>query len=349
MKRFLLCAALCAAPLTFASAGTRVEAQIGAWDIVAGTDDATGQFNQCLTITPYRNGINLLFSIDAGYRWNMILQNPSWRLSKGATYPINYWIDNGPTLPANAVVLDYDMVGVPLYDSTALFDLFKRGRKLTVQATGYQFDFSLKDSSRALQAALECTVRNAAFGAGGTSSNPFGPSPQPVTPAPNADGAFRAEAAMFTANLLSAAGISGFQIVETPPKGFENYHSAFVSPALIGGIVISPAWTVEAAANELQAAFSSGCTGKLATAKSPMQGEGAHVQVICEHANGLREEGSFIVLPRSKGGVYNVVITQAPPPAATSTLPPNAAPATPAPAPDDISTKLMDASLKVAK
>jgi hypothetical protein len=350
MKRFLLVAALCAAPLFPSSAATRVEARIGAWDVVVGTDDASGRFAQCLALVSYRNGINLIFSIDASFRWTMVLQNSAWRLSPGATYPINYWIDNGPTIPANAAVLDPDMVGVPLHDSTALFDLFKRGRNLTIQAAGSQFDFGLKDSSRALQSTLECTNRYAGSSGGG--SNPF--SAAPASPA-NVDSSYKAEAAMFTANLLSAAGIPGFQIVETPPKGFENYHSAFVSPDLIGGLVIAPGFTVDAAANEMQAAFASGCNGKLATAKSPVEGAGTQVQVVCEHLDGLREEGSFFVIPRSKGGVYSVVITQAPaaPPAASSlpptSSPPPSAPRAPSQAPNDISGKLLDASMKVAR
>ncbi|MGE0024555.1 MAG: hypothetical protein AB7S70_13105 [Hyphomicrobium sp.] len=356
MKRGLLVAALCAAPLVCADAATRVEDRIGAWDIVAGTDDATGAFTQCLTITPFRNGINLLFSIDARYQWTMILQNPTWRLTKGQTYPVNFWIDNGPTLPASAVVVDYDMVGVPLADSTALFDMFKRGHKLSVQATGSTFDFSLKDSSRALQSALECTSRNATI----NPSNPFSPSTTANANRPESDAAFKAEAAVFTANLLSAAGITGFQIVDQPLPGFESYHSTFVSANLVGGMVIAPNWTVDDAANEMQTAFASGCKGKLATAKTPMQGAGAQVQVMCEQNDGTHEDGSFIVLPRSKGGVYTVVITQvapapapapsAPPAGSSSTLPPPATDASaPQQSPQDISAKLVDASVKVAK
>lgn len=353
MKRFLLAAALCAAPIVSAAAGSRVEAQIGAWDVVAGTDDRTGQFTQCMTFVPYKNGINMMFSIDASFRWSMIFQNPSWRLAQGSKYPINYWIDNSPTIPSDAFVLAPDMVIVDLLGGDKLFEIFKRGHSLTLQAAGSQFDFALKDSSRALQAALECTSRYAPA-APGPGTNPFMTPQQAQAQADQIT--FKGEAATYTANLLSSAGITGFQIVETPPKGFENFHSAFVSPGMVGGTMVAPSWTVEAAANEMQAAFSQGCSGRLATAKSPMQGAGTHVQLVCEHSDGFREEGSFFVLPRSKGGVYSVIVTQipqaaaAPPPATggapTQTLPP---PQSAGLAPDDISTKMLEASLKAAR
>jgi hypothetical protein len=353
VKEFLLTAALCAAPLLSASAASRVEAQIGAWDIVAATDDRTGQFTQCITFVPYKNGINMMFSIDAAFRWSMVFQNPSWRLTQGSKYPINYWIDNSPTIPADALVLAPDMVVVDLFGGDALFETFKRGHNLTLQAAGSQFDFALKDSSRALQAAIECTSRYAPA-APGPGTNPFATQQQAQAEAD--ESAFKIEAATYTANLLSSAGIPGFQIVETPPKGFEKFHSAFISPSMTGGMIIAPSWTVEAAANEMQAAFSQGCSGKLATAKSPMQGVGTHVQLVCEHSDGFREEGSLFVLPRPKGGVYSVIITQVPqtaagPPPAFGGSPVQALPPPQSAglSPDDISTKMLDASSKIAK
>lgn len=343
MKRFLLVAALCAAPLTSVLAGQRLEGQVGAWDIVAATDDATGRFSQCITFVPYKNGINMLVSIDAGFKWRMSFQNPGWRLQQGSTYPINYWIDKSPTLPANALVLGPDMVVVELYDSAALFDAFKHGRTLTLQAAGQQFDFDLTDSSRALQATLECTARYANGSVGvPNDANPFTNAP---AQSPANDSAFRIEAATYTANLLAAAGIPGFRIVETPPPGFEGYHSAFVSDGMVGGMMVAPGWTVDSAANEMMTVMSSGCNGKVATAKQPIQGTGAHVQVVCERSDGTREEGSYFVIAREKGGVYAVVIQQVPPPV-QSTLPP---PAQGAPSADDISTKLLDASAHMAR
>lgn len=355
MKKLIVVAALCAAPFASASAGSRVEAQIGAWDIVAATDDKTGQFTQCITFVPYKNGINMMFSIDAAFRWSMVFQNPSWRLNQGSKYPVNYWIDNSPTIPADAIVLAPDMVVVDLIGGDALFETFKRGHDLTLQAAGSEFSFGLKDSSRALQAALECTSRYAPA-APGPGTNPFA-SPQQAMADAN-ESAYRVEAATYTANLLSSAGIPGFQIVETPPKGFEHFHSTFVSPGMTGGMIIAPSWTVESGANDMLAAFSKGCNGKLATAKTPMEGAGTHVQVVCEYTDGFREEGSFFVLPRPKGGVYSVIITQnapqpaaAPPPgtgggAPVQSLPP---PQSAGLSPDDISTKMLDASAKMPK
>jgi hypothetical protein len=235
----------------------------------------------------------------------MALANPSWHLTPGATYHISYQVDQQSPLGGEAAVVRSDLAEVALLDSTALFRAFQRGHLLTVQAAGQTFYFDLKDSGKALAATLSCAQSNVA--ASGTGTNPFA---APVTPAPQAgnqpsQAAFRAEAAALAANLLSSAGVQGFQIVsEIPADLASTFHSMWTAPGLVGGVVVSPDGKVDEGVSLITANSASNCKGKFGVTKIPVTGAGADVKTLCETAPGTAQVVSYLIFPRPAGGVY---------------------------------------------
>ena len=326
-----------------AFAGTTTEAKIGAWEIFSYRDDNTQHFAHCSTLVPYQSGISMMISLDKSFNWKMGFANTGWSLQVGAKYPITYWIDNGIQIPGEALVALPTMVVVPLINNIKLFDAFRRGRTLNVVAAGEQFKFDLTNSSRALKAVAECTVHYVSPTQ--TASNPFDGSARPGNGA-NSDTALKVEAATFTANMLSAAGVPEFQMVDEIPaqSPYGDYHSVFIAPGIVGGMRIFPEESESALSLQLMAASTQKCAGRAATAKLPMPGTGTHVQTLCDQ-DGVQRESSYFVLPRKRGGVYGIELTK-------DVIGQGALPTQPS-KPDlpisDVSGRLLEAGMKLAK
>jgi hypothetical protein len=178
---------LCASD-SAARAATLEEFNVSGWIVGAYADNRTGQFTHCATSIPYRSGTTLLFHLSRGYQWSMGLHNPQWRSSPGATINLMYYIDNGPPTRVRAVVNHLGVVSIPLADSRALFETFRRGRRLFIVDSRERFGFDLSNSSRALSAVYACVQRHS-IGQGppeydrgpppGYDRGPPGPAPPP--------------------------------------------------------------------------------------------------------------------------------------------------------------------------
>lgn len=314
--------------------------RLGGWKIGAYSNDRTGEFNHCAAGISYHSGIFLFFAIGRDFGWSMNLANSSWQLQVGSRYPIRYQIDRGPILSGTAIVNDEKMVEIELLDSKALFQLLKAGRTLYVDAAGETFGFDLTNSSKALDAALRCTstlVANESRSinpfARAESSNPFSSTasaPENVS----SRSAVRVEAAALTANLLSAAKIDGFTIVESIPADLDFFDAMWLAPGVIGGVMVRPDETPDSALAGLAGRASANCKGRHASAKLPDKGGVTSLKLMCDET-----ASTIVLIPRARGGVYIVTILPAPA-EATSALPG----AEPAPPPTEvIGGRLVDA------
>lgn len=338
MKRIAFALVLAAAASGFANAAAKREGSIGAWDLSSHRYDQSGQFSHCVAMANYQSGISMMIAVDFGMKWRMGFANRSWSLADGATYPVTYWIDRGRSINASAKVSGQDFVIIELVDSQLLFEAFRRGHVLNVQASGETFSFSLKDSSASLSWLMNCVTRNMA--AGPSNANPFSTAKNN-----EGDGRLQIEAAKFTANLLSAAGIPGFEIADVPPPGYQEYHAAFVAPGLVGGVIIANGVPQEAAA-QVAAKASKECNGALASAQIPSDGNGVHLRVSCKTAT-AEGESNYYFVPRGKGGLYMVELSTLPAQSsALTTLPEQQSPAQTI---QQFSGKVMDASMTYAK
>ncbi len=103
------------------------------------------------------------------------LSNDSWNLPQGASYPVEYWIDQGYRSRATARVYDQRSVDIDVDDDFDVFRLLQDGRQLTVLAEGRDFYFGLKGTRGALTKALQCVQQTVARSQ--PSNNPFAAAP----------------------------------------------------------------------------------------------------------------------------------------------------------------------------
>jgi hypothetical protein len=178
MKRFRLVAVigLCAC-LSTARAATIEEFNIRGWIVGAYSDNRTGYFSHCATSVPFRSGTTLLFHLSRTYQWSMGLYNPVWRSTPGNAINLMYYIDNDPPIRVRAVVNNLGVVSIPLADSRALFEKFKRGRRLYVVDSRERFGFDLANSSKALEAVYNCVQRHSVGGSARPPGYDRGPPP----------------------------------------------------------------------------------------------------------------------------------------------------------------------------
>jgi hypothetical protein len=316
------------------------------WKIGAYSNERTGHFNHCATGITYQSGIFLFFAIDRGFGWSMNLANNSWQLRVGDSHPIRYQVDRSPILHGKATVTGPQQVEIELLDSAALFRLFKSGRTLHIEAAGQVFGFDLTNSSKALDAALRCT--SAIVAGESSNTNPFASSPTGATSNPFAaapsqsndpsKASVRAEAATLTANLLSAAKIDGFTVVDTIPADLDFYDAMWLSPGVIGGVMVRPNETSDEALASLAGRASANCKGRHASAKLPGKDGVVSLKLMCDET-----ASTIVLIPRSRGGIYIVTVLPSSD-GETSTLP--GAEPTP-PTTEAVSGRLVDASYNI--
>lgn len=145
---------------------------------------------------------------------------------------------------------------------------------------------------------------------GADESNPFvaGATTNQWTSDTKSVTALRAEAAKFAANLLSAAGITGFQIIDKPPAK-SSYHAAWVAPGLLGRLLIHRTVSAIEAVHIITTVSAKKCKGKFATVKLPLAASsGAAVKTVCVDPSGKARAITFVALPRRKGGNYLIAL-----------------------------------------
>lgn len=184
LARLLAVIGLCTSG-TVARAATMEELNVMGWIVGAYSDNRTGQFSHCATSIPYRSGTTLFFHLGRNYTWSMGLHNPRWQSAPGALIDLIYYIDTGPQTRVRAHVTTLGLVNIPLADSQALFDAFKRGRRLFVVDSRERFAFDLTNSSKALTAVYECVQRHLSGRSPPPGPHP-GPTPGPRNPSPDA-------------------------------------------------------------------------------------------------------------------------------------------------------------------
>lgn len=303
----LLAVALMAAAATSAHARQFSSWTIGAWDISAYTDDKTGVFSHCVASVPYRSGITLAFSVDAGGNsWRMALSNSAWNLPIGKKYPISYTIDGRIPATDQATVIDPTAIVVELPANSELFQLFQTGNRLTVGAAGDTFPFDLRKSQRVLDFTLKCS-RN--YSTASRPSNPFegGSSSSPTNPFDNssstsASSDYKTEATTILANVLAASGVQGFTITADMPDSLREYHAAWTAPGVLGGVRVQEGSVTDAVAY-LISADEKGCKGTFASVREHDEKGIVSVKSGCRDA-GNDTEISYTVAPRAAGGSY---------------------------------------------
>jgi len=237
----------------------------------------------------------------------MGLANPTWRLTRGATYDLQYAIDNGQAYAAKGTAITTSLVQVPLYNSNALFENFRKGHALRIQAAGSSFTFNLTSSASALAVTFECTKKYVSPPQTADNTNPFVPKPTPETSRPGRrDDDVRAEATLVLANVLSSAGIQGFRVVSPDEVKIDTHDMLWAAPGLVGSLKIveaKVAQTSEEVAALVMAADASSCKGLFASGRYPTEKNSARLMTACDTPQ-QKTQFDYSVAARPKGGFY---------------------------------------------
>jgi hypothetical protein len=181
------------------------------WRVTAIGNDRS-QFSHCAASVRYGKDTLLIFTIDGSFSWGMSLFSQSWGLTKGRQSSLTYSLDDGPRLSATATAVSADQIVIPLTNSTALFQAFRKGRVLRFETNnGTVIPFDLTNSSAALDVALDCARRWTP------------PDRQtPRTPPQQASVYVRPDLLRATASsFLAEAGITDFKFLPLTEEDFE--------------------------------------------------------------------------------------------------------------------------------
>ena len=148
-------AAVAAVPLS-AGAATMQTGNVGNWLIGAYSDDATGKFSHCAMTASYRSGIYMVFAVSRDMQWSLGFANPQWELTNGTAYTVGLSIDGRTPLLEQAKAVNSHQVEISLPPNAYVFERFRHGLQLRVDAVGTSFFFNLNSTSRGLADLLLC-------------------------------------------------------------------------------------------------------------------------------------------------------------------------------------------------
>ncbi len=130
----------------------------GKWSGGAYTDQ--GAFSHCAMATDYQSGIRLHFAIDKTYHWRLGMSHPEWAMTPGESIPITYEVDRSGANASDARVISKDFLLAELVATDRVFNQFRRGKMLRIDAGSQSYSFVLTGTSRALSRTLKCVERN---------------------------------------------------------------------------------------------------------------------------------------------------------------------------------------------
>jgi len=284
---------------------------VAGWDGGAYSSDNSGLFTHCAMSASYNSGILLLFSVTKEYEWSMGLGNPSWQFTIGNKYPVTYSIDGGQWFSATAEAVTTSAVRIDLPARSDVFDRFRYGSVLHVQAAARSFTFNLTGTNQALTALVACSNRWVAATNRPQTNDPFAaPSAAPTVGAVQDNSA---EAVTLASNILSASGIAGFSVQtgDDAARLLRGYDAVWTAPNLLGAIRVFPdsdPRDIDGITAALTSKEAQDCKGKFASSRLPVPAgaEGvvlARLAIACDQTSSAYY-GYYTVLFRKKGGTY---------------------------------------------
>jgi hypothetical protein len=287
----------------------------GSWDASVHADEA-GNFTHCTASADYKSGVTVIFSISKSFRWIVAFSHPNWKHEVGDTYPVAFTVDSMKPLRDRATAYTTSAVRIELADSAELFRRFRQGKVLRVAtARKTVFEFNLTGTNEMLAVLLDCAGEKGGVKSTPMVSNPFSTTPVPPSAAKPAEQsspngpALRAEATSLAANLLSAAKLTGYRMMEPAevPQMKGDVRWIIQAEEGLGSIRIIPTIDkddLKAIGGKVIADDASTCSGKFVSGSMPDDDSGgARAFTVCEFSSGAIAMYYFTV-PRTRGGVY---------------------------------------------
>lgn len=203
---------------------------IEGWDIRAFTSDSTGQFSHCSVSSAYRSGITMFFLVSANYAWRVGWTHPGWQFQKDQAVDISVYVDDGGPYNLRAFATSKEAAVAELPPKSSVFDVVRKGYRMTVYAADNKYAFNLDGTYAALTELLACTGRYSGVAAPPTSPTP----PPPLVPSASnsrrpasVTAEQRLEATKIVANILAQGDMTGFKLLTA--QEIEDLKSDYLS------------------------------------------------------------------------------------------------------------------------
>jgi hypothetical protein len=257
----------------------------------------------------------MLFIVTREYQWAVGFVSDKFSLEKGKTFKLGLSLDGEEPTTVNAEAISNDTIGINLAPTAELFNKFRRGGSLRLISKDTSYTFNLTDTSKVLPALVQCV--NAALNPTPMQTAQLAPSTRPTPAAVAHAQDNRAEATAIVANLLSQAGVRGFQII---PAGQDEIgwkaDVAWTAEKVSGALFIledpqlrTPSDTTPV----LIALMAKACKGTFFSGALPDEAAGAQqtrVFTNCKSANSALTV-YFLTIARKRGGHYVFATTAA--------------------------------------
>jgi hypothetical protein len=283
--------------------------KVANWSAGAYSFKGTRRFSHCAASAPYLSGVALFFSVNREYQWSVAFSAPHFNVVPGQSIKLGLSVDgNTPTMVVANAVSD-KLISVDLAPTAEIFNLFRRGNILHLIAKDISYKFSLKDTSRMLPALLQCVHSSLNPAPIQSTSTVAATATAPRHVGATATKDYRAEATALIANLLSHAGIQGFQIA---PAGADEIGTkaevVWSAPKMSGALFIMENADIKKPSDATPALVSMGakaCKGAFFSGALPEESDEQFARVFtsCRGATHTKTF-YFITTPRSRGGHY---------------------------------------------
>jgi hypothetical protein len=294
---------------------------VAAWQI--GAYDDGGRFSHCAMSTPYVSGITMYFSVSGNFSWRVGWSHKAWNFTKGQGVDLALFVDGAGPFNLHAVAVTKDLAIAELPTKAAVFDLMRKGYRMTVQAVGNTYAFNLDGTFAALTETLACASRYS-----GVAAAPLSPPPPPPPPAPMVPRTLptngvvgeitadqRLEATKLVANIFAQGDMTGFRILsakemaELDNEAISRAHVAWRADGILGTLRILPATKNKIPLSDFSAAIISddakACKGKFASGSTPDDKSPSVLRLFTACSEGGKTyEYRYTVLPVGDGTHY---------------------------------------------
>jgi hypothetical protein len=280
---------------------------VGNW-LLGAYSDQNSAFQHCAASVTYHSGVTVFFSINRNYQWSIGFSHPRWKYIVGRPFSVTFAVDESAPITASGHVFIPTGVEVNLDPTSALFNLFRHGRLLRVAGTQSVFQFYLTGTNAVLTSLLECVKLK-------------GQAPQMVASSPqvlsNAAGAatpgvgdraiYKAEATAMAANILSAAHIDGFHLLEPDERPDIKGDARWAASDLFGTIDVLPQLKpddIKSVGGYVIANDAKACKGAFLSGAMPGSDAAAgRIFTSCQ-IGGKMITTYYMAVPRRSGGAY---------------------------------------------
>jgi len=334
---------LCLSVLMVANQAQAERIRVAGWSGGSYNSKSTGRFSHCVVSAKYKRGDRLLMSINKKYVFSLGVADNRWNLRKGSKYSVTLQVDRRQRFERTAIAVSSRQLVIRINDRATFFRMVRSGRKLYIDANGLNRGYSLRGTSRALNATLRCVKRQLRY----ASRDNYDSFDQPRANKPLANGRTKTKpdrfvnlpakreqgnrkpikrstkgvsnekALIYSINLLSDAGISGYKLLENNPFKKAGYQVAWrYSKGKKGALATfknRPKDFVDTQTAKILGSDAKSCKGKFASgfrkSDSSQKWSGRRMFTVCSNSTNNNDFTIHYSIGLQPSGVATIVAT----------------------------------------